>query len=129
MVWIYGGGFVAGNSSYTESAPDYLLEKDIVFVSFNYRLGIFGFMSTEDLACPGNIGFKDQTMALKWVQRNIAYFGGDPKRVTVFGQSAGSASLSYLLQSNLTKGNFCIKIIEYIQFNIHYIIHIILHKM
>lgn len=106
MVWIYGGGFLFGDSTYVNAAPDYLLEKDIVFVSLNYRLGIFGFLSTEDLACPGNAALKDQTLALRWVQRNIRYFGGNPNRVTIFGQSAGSASVSYLLQSYLSKGNY-----------------------
>lgn len=105
MVWIYGGAFTDGNSTYYSYGPDYLLEQEVIFVSFNYRLGIFGFMSTEDLACPGNIGLKDQVLALTWVKRNIERFGGNPRRVTVFGQSAGAASVSYLLQTNLTEGN------------------------
>lgn len=106
MVWIYGGGFATGNSSYQIYGPDYLLDEDnIVFVSFNYRLGAFGFLSTEDLACPGNMGLKDQVLALKWVKRNIEHFGGDPNKVTIFGESAGSASVSYQLQSRSSKGN------------------------
>ncbi|XP_018579198.1 esterase FE4-like [Anoplophora glabripennis] len=112
MAWIHGGGFNLGNSSYISYGPDYLLEKDIVFVSFNYRLGIYGFGSTEDSTCPGNFGFKDQILALKWVQDNVASFGGDPKKVTIFGGSAGSASVSYLLQTNLTRDLFRAGIME-----------------
>ncbi|XP_066246390.1 juvenile hormone esterase-like [Euwallacea similis] len=104
MVWIYGGGFYSGSSDYNTYAPDYLLEKDVVYVAFNYRLGIFGFLSTEDLESPGNWGLKDQILALKWVKNNIRQFGGDPSKVTIFGESAGSASISYLLQSPQTKG-------------------------
>lgn len=106
MVYIYGGGFNLGNSSYRVNGPDYLLEEGVVFASFNYRLGIFGFGSTEDAACPGNFGFKDQVLALRWVRDNVEFFGGDPEKVTVFGQSAGSASVSYLLQTNLTRGEY-----------------------
>ncbi|CAH1975195.1 unnamed protein product [Acanthoscelides obtectus] len=73
---------------------------------FNYRLGIFGFLSTEDLVAPGNNGLKDQVLALKWVQNNIHNFGGNPNAVTIFGQSAGAASVSYLMQSPSAKGLF-----------------------
>lgn len=104
IVWIHGGAFTGGNSSYDLFGPDYFLEQDIIFVSFNYRLGIFGFLSTEDLSCPGNMGLKDQALALKWIQRNIKYFGGDHSRVTLFGHSSGAASVAYLLQSSSTVG-------------------------
>lgn len=106
MVWIFGGGFEAGFASYDLYGPDYLLEKDVVVVSFNYRLGIWGFISTGDLVSPGNNGFRDQVLALKWVKDNIKNFGGDPDRVTIFGQSAGSASVSYHLQSPLSRGRW-----------------------
>ncbi|KAF7266119.1 hypothetical protein GWI33_020491 [Rhynchophorus ferrugineus] len=106
MVWIYGGGFSIGGSEYEYYAPDFLLEKDVVFVSLNYRLGIFGFLSTEDMECPGNWGLKDQVLALRWVKENIKAFGGNPDQVTIFGQSAGSVSVSYLVQSKQTKGLF-----------------------
>nr|CAH7767200.1 unnamed protein product [Callosobruchus chinensis] len=73
---------------------------------FNYRLGVFGFISTEDLVVPGNNGLKDQLLALKWVQKNIHLFGGNPEAVTLFGQSAGAASTSYHIQSPSAKGLF-----------------------
>ncbi|KAL1491819.1 hypothetical protein ABEB36_012356 [Hypothenemus hampei] len=106
MVWFYGGTFFSGSSKYKLYAPDYLLEKNVVFVSFNYRLGVFGFLSTEDLEAPGNWGLKDQILALKWVKDNIEKFGGDPTRVTIFGESAGAASVSYLTHSPLAQGLF-----------------------
>lgn len=69
--------------------PDYLIEKDVVLVSFNYRLGAIGFLSLDDqtLQIPGNVGLKDQVFALKWIQRNIHNFGGDRTRCTIFGES------------------------------------------
>ncbi|XP_072396452.1 carboxylic ester hydrolase-like [Diabrotica undecimpunctata] len=106
MVWIHGGAFIHGNSSYDQYGPDPILDYDVVFVSFNYRLGVFGFLSTEDMAAPGNAALKDQNLALKWVQSNIKHFGGDPKKVTLFGESAGAASVSYQLQSKKSKGLF-----------------------
>nr|QIK02116.1 carboxylesterase 18 [Holotrichia parallela] len=106
MVWIYGGGFITGNSSYDLYGPDGLVDQNIIVVSFNYRLGIFGFLSTGDDVAPGNIGLKDQIFALKWVKKNIKRFGGDPKKVTIFGESAGGASVSLLVISPLAKGLF-----------------------
>ncbi|GJQ72643.1 hypothetical protein Trydic_g1305 [Trypoxylus dichotomus] len=89
MVWIYGGEFLEGNSSYALYNPRHLVQEGSIVVSFNYRLGIFGFISTYDNVAPGNIGIKDQIMALKWVRNNIRAFGGDPDQVTIFGESAG----------------------------------------
>nr|AEE62728.1 unknown [Dendroctonus ponderosae] len=106
LVWIHGGTFLLYNSSYAKFAPDFFLEQDLVFVSFNYRMGVFGFLSTEDEACPGNWGIKDQLLALQWVQDNVAYFGGDPNNVTISGESAGSVSVHLLLQTNRTTGLF-----------------------
>ncbi|RZC36248.1 COesterase and/or Abhydrolase 3 domain containing protein, partial [Asbolus verrucosus] len=112
MVFIYGGGFEAGFSNYNLYGPDHLLERNVVVVTFNYRLGILGFLSTGDLVVPGNNGLKDQVLALKWVRDNIRSFGGDPNQVTIFGQSAGSASVSYHMQSPLSRGLFHRAIME-----------------
>ncbi|VEN60663.1 unnamed protein product [Callosobruchus maculatus] len=90
---------------YQSFPPDLFLEENLIFVMFNYRLGVFGFISTEDLVVPGNNGLKDQVLALKWVQKNIHYFGGNPEAVTVFGQSAGAASVSYHTQSPSSKAS------------------------
>lgn len=89
LVWIHGGGFVTGSCQTDMCGPDYLLQKDIVVVSFNYRCGVFGFLTLDDptLGVPGNAGLKDQTFALKWIQKNIKNFGGDPKNITIFGES------------------------------------------
>ncbi|KAJ8984447.1 hypothetical protein NQ317_012511 [Molorchus minor] len=106
MVFIHGGAFVVGDASYRQAGPDYFLDEDVVFVSLQYRLGIFGFISTGDEVCSGNWGLKDQVLALEWVRDNIVYFGGNPANVTIFGGSAGGASVSYLLQTNKTKGLF-----------------------
>ncbi|KAK4881475.1 hypothetical protein RN001_004794 [Aquatica leii] len=106
MVWIYGGAFISGNSSYSLYGPDYFLNENVLFVSFNYRLGAFGFLSTENEVSPGNYGLKDQILALQWVQENIEKFGGNNSRVTIFSESAGAASASYLSQTPLTDGLF-----------------------
>ncbi|XP_050515437.1 juvenile hormone esterase-like isoform X3 [Diabrotica virgifera virgifera] len=106
LVWIHGGTFNAGNGSLISYSPKLFLEEGLVVVGIQYRLGVFGFLSTGDLTCPGNWGLKDQTLALQWVQRNIAHFGGDPKRVTIWGASAGSACVSLHLNSARSKGLF-----------------------
>ncbi|XP_066261238.1 juvenile hormone esterase-like [Euwallacea similis] len=106
LVWIYGGAFITGSGNYSSYSPDFFLEQDIVYVSFNYRLGVLGFLSTGDEASSGNWGIKDQLLALKWVQHNIAYFGGNPDNVTIFGESAGSVSVHLLIQTTLAKGLF-----------------------
>ncbi|XP_050079655.1 uncharacterized protein LOC126567478 [Anopheles maculipalpis] len=97
MVFIHGGAFVVGAASYYE--PDYLLEKDIVLVSVQYRLGPLGFLSTGTANIPGNMAMLDMIMALEWVSSYIRFFGGDSTAVTIFGESAGGAAVSALLYS------------------------------
>ncbi|KAK5641148.1 hypothetical protein RI129_009695 [Pyrocoelia pectoralis] len=102
---IHGGGFNFGSST-SYSGPHYLMDRDIVFVTPNYRLGVFGFLSTEDEVVPGNTGMKDQTKALQWVKNNIKYFGGNPDSITLSGLSAGGASVHLHFLSPLSKGLF-----------------------
>ncbi|CAG0902142.1 unnamed protein product [Darwinula stevensoni] len=106
MVWIHGGGFIIGSSHSLIYNPGYLMDYDIVLVTINYRLNIFGFLSTEDEHAHGNYGMLDQIQALKWVQENVEHFGGDPSRVTIFGESAGGASVHLLVLSPLARGLF-----------------------
>jgi para-nitrobenzyl esterase len=112
MVWIYGGGFAAGSASEPRQDGEKLAKKGVVVVSFNYRLGVFGFLSHPDLTkesghnASGNYGLLDQVAALEWVRRNITAFGGDPDNVTIFGESAGSFSVSALMASPLAQGLF-----------------------
>ena len=114
MVWIHGGGFVAGSqatpvgdlANITKQCPD------IVFVSIDYRLGFLGFMNFErvpggeNFKEAGNLGLLDQLEALRWVQKNISGFGGDPDNVTIFGESAGSASTTFLPLIDGSEGLF-----------------------
>lgn len=86
--------------------PKFFMDEDVLLISFNYRLGVFGFLSTGDTVVPGNNGLKDMVTLLKWVQENVAKFGGNPDKVTIFGESAGSASVDYLRLSPLTEGLF-----------------------
>uniref|UniRef100_A0A1B6G9E2 Carboxylic ester hydrolase n=1 Tax=Cuerna arida TaxID=1464854 RepID=A0A1B6G9E2_9HEMI len=106
MVYIHGGGFHMGSSALKHLGPEYLLDRDIVLVTIQYRLGVFGFLSTEDEVVPGNMGLKDQVKALQWVQENIEKFGGDPHRVTLFGNSAGGSSVHLHMQSPLSQNLF-----------------------
>ncbi|XP_058065428.1 glutactin-like [Anopheles bellator] len=99
MVYIHGGSFTGGRAA--DYPPNYLLERDIVLVVLQYRLGALGFLSTMTDVIPGNVAMLDMLMALQWVQDHVSVFGGDPSRVTVFGQSAGSAAISALLYSPL----------------------------
>ncbi|CCD72924.2 Carboxylic ester hydrolase [Caenorhabditis elegans] len=101
MVYVHGGGFEISSSrefcDYSISST--LPMKDVILVTMNYRLGILGFFTTGDEVCPGNFGLWDQTLALQWVQKHIASFGGDPNNVTLFGQSAGGACVDLLTLS------------------------------
>ncbi|KAJ1521774.1 hypothetical protein ONE63_003409 [Megalurothrips usitatus] len=104
MVYVHGGGFLSGSGHIYE--PGHLLEQDVVLVTFNYRLGPLGFLSTADDVIPGNYGLKDMVLALQWVRDNAGAFGGDPGRVTIFGESAGGAAVHYLMLSPLSRGLF-----------------------
>ena len=115
MVWIHGGGFVNGGTSPGVYSGASFARDGVVMVSLNYRLGRYGFFAHPGLAAEGlggNFGFLDQITALKWVQANVAAFGGDPAHVTVFGESAGGMSMHMLLQSPLARGLFSAAIIE-----------------
>lgn len=94
MVYAHGGAYINGNNSISSAGPEFLLDKEVVYVIFNYRLSVLGFLSTGDDAAPGNYGLKDQLLALQWVKKHINDFGGNPKEVTFFGQGAGSASVN-----------------------------------
>ncbi|HEU5352239.1 MAG TPA: carboxylesterase family protein [Terracidiphilus sp.] len=118
MVWIYGGGFVNGGSSPAIYSGQHFAKGGVVFVSFNYRVGRFGFfsfpaLSKEEAGQPlNNYAYMDQIAALKWVQTNIHAFGGNPDDVTIFGESAGGGSVLALLTSPMTKGLFERAIVE-----------------
>ena len=109
LVYFYGGGNVAGDASEPRYDGESMAKKGIVVITCNYRLNIFGFFSHPGLSkespykASGNYGLLDQVAALKWVQKNIAAFGGDPKKVTIAGESAGSISVSYQMASPLAK--------------------------
>jgi len=104
IVWIHGGSFSSGSAA--DYDPDFMLDEDIVLVTIQYRLNMFGFLSTESSAAPGNYGMLDQVAALKWVQENIRAFSGDPDMVTIMGQQAGGASVHYHILSPITRGLF-----------------------
>jgi para-nitrobenzyl esterase len=112
MFWIHGGGFIAGSSSEPRQDGGNLSKKGVLVVSLNYRMGVFGFFAHPELTkesgynASGNYGLLDQVAALEWVHDNIAAFGGDPNNVTIFGESAGSASVCALMASPLARGLF-----------------------
>lgn len=119
MVWIHGGGFVNGGASPAVFRGDSFARQDVIMVGIAYRVGRFGFFAhpaltaaNEDAGLLGNYGFMDQIAALHWVRDNIAAFGGDPKRVTIFGESAGGWSVHMLLTSPLAKGLFAGAIVQ-----------------
>ncbi|MEO8551761.1 MAG: carboxylesterase family protein, partial [Kofleriaceae bacterium] len=113
MVWLHGGAFILGSGGDKYYDGSNLAKQGVVVVSLNYRLGMFGFLAhpafrTDDPAFPtaGNYGLEDQHAALEWVQRNVAAFGGDPKHVTLFGESAGGMSTCFLYLSSRSHGLF-----------------------
>jgi len=106
MVWIHGGGFVAGSGALATTDGTQLAKRGVVVVTFNYRLGRFGFFAHPALGEAANWGLMDQIAALTWVKRNIAAFGGDPANVTIFGESAGGESVARLMASPVANGVF-----------------------
>jgi len=112
LVWIYGGGFNAGSTSEPVYSGEKLARKGVILVSIAYRVGQLGFLAHPELSAEspnhvsGNYGLLDMIAGLRWVQRNIAAFGGDPRKVTIFGESAGGIAVSMLCVSPLAKGLF-----------------------
>jgi para-nitrobenzyl esterase len=112
LVWIYGGGFSFGSTSEPVHNGEHLARKEVVLVSIAYRVGQLGFLAHPELSAAnpnnvsGNYGMLDQIAGLQWIQKNIASFGGDPDKVTIFGESAGGIAVSKLCASPLAKGLF-----------------------
>lgn len=106
MVWIHGGGYDSGSGDSFLYGSDQLVAEDVVVVTINYRLSFLGFFSTGDRHASGNYGMKDAVEALKWVQSNIEHFGGDKNKVTIFGESAGSAMVHLMMLSPAARGLF-----------------------
>ncbi|XP_066149995.1 juvenile hormone esterase-like [Euwallacea fornicatus] len=104
MVYFYGGAFFSGCSN--EYGADFFMEENVILVVPNFRISIFGYLSTDDLECPGNWASKDQIAVLKWLQLNIYKFGGNSKKITIFGQSAGAANVNTLLLSQRAQDLF-----------------------
>lgn len=104
MVYLYGGAYFAGSGNDNRYGPDFLLENHVIVITLNYRLGIFGFLNMNTPEHSGNMGLKDQQLALQWIYENIEQFHGDNKRITAFGQSAGGSSAHFhILSSNSRK--------------------------
>ena len=106
MVFIHGGGFKSDSGNDENYGPDFLVTHGVVLVTLNYRLEALGFLCLDTAEVPGNAGLKDQVAALRWVRDNIASFGGDPKNVTLFGESAGGSSTCLHIISPMSKGLF-----------------------
>lgn len=112
-VWIYGGGFIVGTSTLKVYDPRVIVaETQVIFVSIQYRVSILGFLYMNSEEAPGNQGMLDQYLALKWIHNNIQYFGGDSSKITIFGESAGSVSVSLHLLSPLSSNLFRNAIME-----------------
>ena len=118
MVWIHGGSFVSGAGSLPSYDGSRLAQRGVIIVTINYRMGVFGYMAHPDLTAEspnhtsGNYALLDQMAALRWVRNNIAAFGGDPRNITVFGESAGASSIAYMMVSPLANGLFDKAILE-----------------
>ncbi|XP_052097582.1 cholinesterase 2-like isoform X1 [Mytilus californianus] len=107
LVWIFGGGYIYGTSTLDLYDGTYLSAyADVIIASINYRVGPYGFLYMGNSEAPGNAGLLDQVVALEWIYNNIDYFGGSKDSITIFGESAGAASVSYLMASDLSKNYF-----------------------
>ncbi|XP_049299506.1 juvenile hormone esterase isoform X1 [Anopheles funestus] len=106
MVFIHGGAFLFGSGNGDCYSPEYLLQEDVIVVTLNYRLGSLGFLHLPSQGIEGNAGLKDQLLVLRWVQQNIAHFRGDPNNVTLFGESAGAASVHLHMLSPVSQKYF-----------------------
>lgn len=104
IVFYHGGAFESGNA--LGQGPDYLMDRDVVLVAVNYRLGAFGFLAMGTKTIPGNAGMKDQVLALKWVNKNIKNFGGNKNQVTIRGNSAGAFAVTSHVAPNMSQGLF-----------------------
>lgn len=107
IIYVHGGGFYEGSNTFDHDVgAQYIMDYNIIFIAINYRLNIFGFISTGTKHAPGNVGLKDQILALKWIKENVRYFGGNPNGITVMGESAGAMSVSLLMASPQSKRLF-----------------------
>jgi len=102
MLWIHGGGFTIGSGS--DYDPIYFMEKDVVVVTINYRLGPLGFLTFGNDLASGNLGLRDQQLAIQWTRNYIQNFGGNPNKITIFGESAGGGSVHAQVLSHLNQG-------------------------
>ena len=111
MVWIHGGAFFTGSNDPFMYGPHYFYERnsenhEVIVVTVNYRLGVLGFLSFENEMAPGNLGLRDQNLALRWINKYISKFGGDPDNVVLFGLSAGGQSTYFNIMSPVSKRLF-----------------------
>ncbi|XP_072940508.1 esterase E4-like [Epargyreus clarus] len=106
MVYVHGGAYMSGSGDSMMYGPKFLLQHDVILVTINYRLEVLGFLCLDTPEVPGNAGMKDQVAAFRWVQNNISQFGGDPRNVTIFGESAGASSVNLHMFSPMSKGLF-----------------------
>ncbi|CAG5042633.1 unnamed protein product [Parnassius apollo] len=106
MVFFHGGAYMSGSGDTFMYGPEFLIQHNILLVTLNYRLEVLGFLCLDTPEVPGNAGMKDQVAALRWIQNNIEQFGGDPGNVTIFGESAGAAAVTFHMFSPMSTGLF-----------------------
>lgn len=106
MVFVHGGSYFDGSGNSDDYGPTFFVQDGVLLITINYRLNVLGFLSTGDRHAQGNFGLKDMVQALRWIQANIAAFGGDPDNVTIFGESAGASAVHFLVLSSMANGLF-----------------------